>query len=224
MLRLHGFSASNYYNAAKLALLEKNLAFEEVTVYTGAGPSYRPDYLDMSPLGKVPCLQTEQGFISESRCIIDYLEDAHPESPLYPEPPFERAKLRELTQVIDLYLELAARRLLPQALMGTDAPEPLKLEVRAVVDKGVIALQKLAHFDAHLLGEPFTAADISAEMHFPIVTLICKAIFGDDPLAKVPGLPGYRERLEERPCVQRVRKDSQANMPDFFAHLKAHYG
>jgi len=36
-LRLHGFSASNYYNVAKLALLEKQLDFEEVEVYTGAG-------------------------------------------------------------------------------------------------------------------------------------------------------------------------------------------
>ncbi|MBR7513261.1 glutathione S-transferase N-terminal domain-containing protein, partial [Mycobacterium tuberculosis] len=30
MLKLCGFSASNYYNKVKLALLEKNLPFEEV--------------------------------------------------------------------------------------------------------------------------------------------------------------------------------------------------
>ena len=29
MLKLHGFSASNYYNVAKLALLEKGAPFEE---------------------------------------------------------------------------------------------------------------------------------------------------------------------------------------------------
>ena len=78
MLRLHGFSASNYYNIAKLALLEKGVPFEEVTVYTGAGAGYRPDYLASSPLGKVPCLETEEGFLTESRCIIDYLERAVP--------------------------------------------------------------------------------------------------------------------------------------------------
>ena len=42
MLKLHGFSASNYYNVAKLALLEKGVPFEEVTVYTGAGPELPP--------------------------------------------------------------------------------------------------------------------------------------------------------------------------------------
>ena len=71
MLRLHGFSSSNYYNVVKLALLEKGAEFEEVVVYTGAGPDYRPEYLDRSPLGKVPCLETEHGFLTESRCIIE---------------------------------------------------------------------------------------------------------------------------------------------------------
>ena len=37
MLVLHGFSASNYYNIVKLALLEKDLPFEEALVYSGAG-------------------------------------------------------------------------------------------------------------------------------------------------------------------------------------------
>ncbi|MEO8837742.1 MAG: glutathione S-transferase N-terminal domain-containing protein, partial [Herbaspirillum sp.] len=30
MLKLHGFSASNYYNKVKLGLLEKGIPFEEV--------------------------------------------------------------------------------------------------------------------------------------------------------------------------------------------------
>jgi glutathione S-transferase len=44
MLVLHGFSSSNYYNVVKLALLEKELPFEERLVYTGAtADGYRPD-------------------------------------------------------------------------------------------------------------------------------------------------------------------------------------
>src|SRR5687768_8236594 len=94
MLKLHGFSASNYYNIAKLALLEKGLPFEEVTVYTGAGPGYRPDYLGWSPLGKVPCLETDEGFLAESRCIVDYVERAAPDPALNPRDGFAHAELR----------------------------------------------------------------------------------------------------------------------------------
>ena len=39
MIKLHGFSASNYYNVPKLALLEKGVEFEEVLSYTGWVPN-----------------------------------------------------------------------------------------------------------------------------------------------------------------------------------------
>ena len=61
MLRLHGFGRSNYYNMAKMCLLEKGLEFEEVN----APPSQEPDFLAISPMGKVPCLETEHGYLSE---------------------------------------------------------------------------------------------------------------------------------------------------------------
>jgi glutathione S-transferase len=146
MLVLHGFSSSNYYNIVKLALLEKGVPFEEALVYSGAGEHYRPDYLKHSPLGKVPCLQTDAGYISESRCIVDYLERAYPEHPLYPSGPFEIAKLLEFTQLIDLYLELPVRRLLPNYFSRKPAPDSLAKEVRTILTKGVQAVAQLARF------------------------------------------------------------------------------
>jgi glutathione S-transferase len=224
MLRLHGFSASNYYNVAKLALLEKGVPFEEVTVYTGAGPKYRPDYLEHSLLGKVPCLETENGFLSESRCIVDYVERALPGPALYPSDPFAQAKMLELTQIIDLYCELPARRLLPNLFAKKPAPERLANEVLAELQKAAHALQKLARFDSFLLGEQFTAADIALVIHFPTVRRITKEVLNSDPLSEIPGLPAYLARLKDRPTVQRVRADQAANYPEFVAHLNALYG
>ena len=224
MLKLHGFSASNYYNVAKLALLEKGLDFEEVLVYTSAGEKYRPDYLDMSPLGKVPCLETDEGFLTESRCIVDYLERAHPQPALYPEGAFARAKLLELTQIIDLYLELSARRVLPNFFTRTPPADAVAAEVRDVISKGCAALSKLASFDRFLLGDQFTAADVSGVLHFPIVRMLTTQVLDCDPLAGVAGLEGYLARLEERPSVQKVRVDQEAAFPGFIAHLREHYG
>lgn len=224
MLKLHGFSASNYYNVAKLALLEKGVPFEEVTVYTGAGAGYRPDYLASSPLGKVPCLETDAGFLTESRCIVDHVERALPGPALYPRDPFAQAKLRELTQMIDLYLELPARRLLPNLFSRKPPPERIAAEVLDVVTKGATAVRQLAAFDNYVLGEQFTAADIAAVVHFPIVRRITKTVLDRDPLGDIPGLTAYLERLDQRPTVKRVRADQDANYPEFIAHLQSHYG
>jgi glutathione S-transferase len=220
MLVLHGFSASNYYNIVKLALLEKELSFEEALVYSGAGERYRPDYLKLSPLGKVPCLQTEEGFISESRCILEYLERAYPAKPLYPTTPFGVAKLLEFTQIIDLYIELTARRVLPNFFARKPAPENIARDVRATLTKGAKAIAQLGKFESFALGDQFTAADIAAVLHFPVARQIASKVLDCDPLAEVPGLLAYLERMEQRPTVQRVRKDQAADRPAFMAHIQ----
>ena len=130
-LKLISHKLCPYVQRAVIALTEKGVPFEEKVVYTGAGEKYRPDYLDSSPLGKVPTLQTDEGFITESRCIIDYIERAYPQQPLYPSSPFAIGKLNELTQIVDLYLELAVRRVLPNFFARKPPPENIARDVRA---------------------------------------------------------------------------------------------
>lgn len=223
MLRLHGFSSSNYYNVVKLTLLEKGIEFEEVLVYTGAGEKYRPDYLQMSPQGKVPCLETPEGCLTESRCIVRYLEEIHPEPALFPKEPFARAKVDEATQIIDLYFELAARRLLRNFFTGSKPPASIAEEVRSTLARTAGTLGRLARFEPFLLGEAFTAADVSAVIHFPVVRMVAGRVLEMDPLEGLPGVEDYLARLEQRPAVQRVRKDQGEDFPRFMAHLQALY-
>jgi glutathione S-transferase len=223
MLTLHGFSASNYYNVAKLALLEKGLPFRESLVWTGAGKDYLPEYLEKSPLGKVPCLETDEGFITESRCIVDYIERAFPEPTLYPTGAFQRAKMLELTQYIDLYLELPARRLLRNVFSGKRPPEAIATEVRQAIENGARALRMLARFDEFLLGDRFTAADVAGAVHFPAVQRVTQVALDCDPLSQVPGLLKYVARMGERPAVKRVQDDRDKIFPEFIAHIRKRF-
>ena len=92
MLRLHGFAASNYYNKAKLTLLEKQIPFEEVLQWADGSAAL----LAASPLGKIPYLETEHGFISETQAINEYLEATCPAHALMPSDAFQAAKVREI--------------------------------------------------------------------------------------------------------------------------------
>ena len=224
MIKLHGFSSSNYYNVPKLALLEKDIEFEEVVSYTGVGPKYKPEYLDKSPLGKVPALETSEGFISESRAILEYIERAFPEPALLPASPFDIGKVQELSQFIDLYFELVARRLIPNLLGGSE-PDPTVLrEVESSINKAVSALPTLSSFEQFAYGDQFTLADIAVILNLPIVRSVGLKFFGEDPLTAVPGLDDYCQRMEERAHVKKIRADAVADRPSFMAHLKALYG
>jgi glutathione S-transferase len=135
VIKLCGFSVSNYYNKVKLALLEKGIPFQESLIYPAGNTAILAD----SPMGKVPYILVDGIAISESQPILEYLEQTCPDTPLFPSDPARAAKCRELIQVIELYLELPARRLYGEAFFGGRVSEETKNEVSAVLTKAARA-------------------------------------------------------------------------------------
>ena len=140
MLTLCGFSASNYYNKVKLALLEKGVPFQEQLAWVGQTD------LAASPLGKVPYLLTPEGPLCESAVIADYIEVAYPTPALVPAQAFAAAKVRELITFMELHLELVARNLYPQAFFGGTVSEAAREKVGIQLEKNIAAFAKLASF------------------------------------------------------------------------------
>lgn len=204
MLKLCGFSASNYYNKVKLALLEKGVPFEESLAWVGETD------LSCTPLGKVPYLQTKDGPLCESAVIMEYLEDAHPDHPLLPAGAYDRAKVRELTTYLELHLELEARKLYPEAFFGGSVSDGVKQKVGEQLDKNVAAFAKLARFEPFIAGETFTLADCAAIVHLPLVASATKIVLGRDVLADLP-VRDYLKRMAERPHVQTISADRKTN-------------
>jgi len=213
MIRLYGFAVSNYYNKIKLVLLEKDLPFEEVETM----PSQDPALLTRSPLGKIPFIETEHGCLSESQAILEYLEDAYPEKPLYPRDVFQRAKTRELIQHIELNVELVARRLYKEAFFGGTVSDETKNEVKERVSAGVQGLARLGQFTPYLQGDALTVADLLLWVHTGLVGLASEKIYGENLLTThLPQLPDFLALLEARPSVQKVAADRAAAMAAFF--------
>lgn len=208
MLTLCGFAASNYYNKVKIALLEKNIPFAEELAWAGQTD------LDASPLGKVPYLKTPQGTLCESTVIVDYLETAHPQSPLLPADPFAAAKVREVATFIDLHLELVVRNLYPEAFFGGKVSDGLKAHIEKQLAKNLAAFFKLAKFSPFVAGDALTLADCSAIVHLPLVSMASKAIYGRDFLDGTPA-KAYIAAMNERPHVVRVNADRKANSKAF---------
>lgn len=209
MLKLYGFPLSNYHNKAKLALLEKGLQFEEVIV----GWKCDAARLAASPLGKVPYLETEHGFVCESQAICEYLEDAYPTPALVPADPWQAAKVRELTIFLDLHVELCARQLYPQAFFGGTLSEKYVARVGEDLKKNLAAFAKLAKFSPYVAGDTFTLADCAAFCHLPLAGLASKLVLGTD-LVTEAGVDwkGYVKLIEQRPTAQKVTADRKADM------------
>lgn len=214
MLRLCGFSASNYYNKVKLALLEKGVPFEEELAWVGETDK------DCSPLGKVPYLKTDQGALSESTVILEYLEDAYPHPPLLPADPFAAAKVRELVRYLELHLELVARNLYPEAFFGGKVSDSAKEKIAPQLEKHIAGFAKLTSFSPYLAGEQFTLADCAGVVHLPLVSSATKIIYGRDFLADLP-VRDYLKRMGERASVQKINADRKTNTELMLARARA---
>jgi len=207
MLKLYGFPISNYYNMVKMALLEKGIPFEEVTVK----PNQDESYLAKSPMGKVPVLETEQGFISETDAILDYLEELDSSTPLLPADAFARAKVRELTKEVELYIELPARSCYKEAFFGGSVSEEVKNKAREDLAKGVACLKRNGKFAPYLAGESFTYADIMFMYSMGLAASCGKRVLGVNLLEDFPEAKALLAKISERESAQRVAADQKAS-------------
>lgn len=78
----------------RIFLAEKGLSVELVHVPMRERAHKAPDFLARNPLGQLPVLETDAGkFISESLAICRYLEELHPEKPLFGSSALEKAMI-----------------------------------------------------------------------------------------------------------------------------------
>ncbi|NWB40290.1 glutathione S-transferase family protein [Pseudomonas sp. E6002] len=217
MLKLYGFSVSNYYNMVKLALLEKGLPFEEVPFYAGQ----TPEALAVSPRGKVPVLGVEQGFINETSVILEYLEQTQGGRSLLPSEPFQRAQVLALCREIELYIELPARACFAEAFFGMPVPEAIKEKSRAELLLGIASLGRHGKFAPYVAGDSFTIADLYVVYSVDLACAVAGKLFGLDLLAELPKAKALLERLQALPNAQRVAADKEAAMPAFMAMVAA---
>ena len=216
MLTLCGFAASNYYNKVKLALLEKEVPFEEKLVWADRSPAL----IEKSILGKIPYFEIGDQVICESQVMAEYLEDAYPQKPLMPADPIERAELRHLIMFMELHLELVARELYGEAFFGGKVSDETKVRVEKILKRNTSAFGKLAKFSPFVAGSTFTLADCVALAHLPLVGQATKAIYGVDMLADYP-IRDYVKKLGERASVQKVDADRRTNRELFMQLMSA---
>jgi glutathione S-transferase len=200
MIKLHGISMSNYTSLAKAMLIEKDIDFEEVK----APPSQDEAYLGRSPMGKVPCIETDEGFISETLAIAAYLEAIKPEKSLLPESPFARAKTIELIRHMELDVELVARRCLPAAFFGATASDEVKKTTDKDLVKGMAAVQRLIVCDPYAMGDTFSLADLYAFYTFGLASGITAKIFERDLLIDAPEIAALMQKLASHPSIAAV--------------------
>lgn len=100
-MTLYNNDLSPFTTRIRIQIRAKGLENEIVSVDRPAGDAY----LSVNPIGKVPSLDTNAGFVlPESETIAEYIEDCYPEPPMRGHTALSKAKVRLLSRIADLYL------------------------------------------------------------------------------------------------------------------------
>ena len=99
-MKLYTFFRSSAAFRMRIALNCKGLAYEPVPVSLPKGEHKLAGYLEMHPQGLVPALEDGGQVFVQSLAMMEYLEETHPQPPLLPASPGDRAYVRAVAQLI----------------------------------------------------------------------------------------------------------------------------
>ena len=211
MLTLHSYWLSIATYRVRIALLLKDVPFDERTYDLLKGDQHAPAFRELNPAGAVPALEggTPQP-LTQSLAIVEWLDETYPTPPLMPADAAGRARVRALFQ-----LTAADTHPLVVPRVRKQLAERFGAGEAAIKDwAGHWFREGLGAYEAQLTdgatrchGEQFTLADIALASH-----LIGAARFGID-LAPFPRVQAIGASIQQLPFVAAAHPDRQIDAP-----------
>lgn len=193
-MRLHYHPLSPYSRKVLIAIQHRgDDDVELVSIQLGAGALKKPEYLAMSPFGKMPVLETPEGPLFESTSIVELLEERRTRR-LIPEA--SQREVRHWDRIADHYL------LPPYATLFWEAGTSGADEARRTVKTAFEVLARRLADRPFLAGDTFTFGDVGAAI----------AVDGlaREGIATPRELRGWLDRCHE---VEAVRASREAALP-----------
>jgi glutathione S-transferase len=184
MLEIFWGSGSPFAWRVLLAAELKRIPYESRLLEFSKGDLKTPEFLALSPRGKVPVLRDGDFVLTESLAIIAYLERKHPEPPLLGKTPEETGRIWSAISTFESYVRDTTTPL-NRWLFG-DQPRTAAIdEARAQVGREFERVEARLADHNWLVGDAVTAADI---VWFPTLRTYMRAAARNEPRAREVGL------------------------------------
>lgn len=144
-MELFNFFRSSASYRVRIALALKGLSYDYHSVHLGRGEQLSESYGAVAATRLVPLLRDGEHSVHQSLAIIEYLDETHPEPPLLPKNPLDRAWARSLAMDIACEIHpLNNLRVLRYLVHQMGADEEAKLRwYRHWVETGLATVEHL---------------------------------------------------------------------------------
>jgi maleylacetoacetate isomerase/maleylpyruvate isomerase len=168
MLKLYNYYRSSASFRVRIALKLKGLDYDYIPVHLtkGGGQQFAPGFRSLNADALIPVLDDDGRVLTQSLAIIEYLDETHPQPPLLPTSPVDRAYVRGFALTIACEIHpLNNLRVLRYLVKELGASEDSKNAwYRHWVEQGLAALEAQVVAERrsgrHVLGDQVSLADV----------------------------------------------------------------
>jgi maleylpyruvate isomerase len=188
VIRLYSYFRSSSAWRVRIALAYKQIPYELAPIHLlrDGGHQHGADLMSLNPMAQVPVIEVSDAsrkgveppaesvgghrvdpsqpsgtfVLTQSIAILEYIEETHPDPPLWPSAPESRARARQLAEIVNSGIQPLQNLSIQQTLRASGV-DPLPW-IRQVVENGLRALEAGAKSSAgtFLVGDAFTVADV----------------------------------------------------------------
>jgi len=172
---------------------------------------FRGRLSDVSPIGRIPVLEVEDGIVPESEVIAEYLDDLYPQRSLSGTTPRERAEIRLVSRIADIYLLNNIFMVLPQLNRKTRVDSIRDLLIGQVT-RGMGALERHIGSGEYAVGNSLTRADCTL---VPALFLCEKTVPRLDvanPILATRKVARYWEKIQQNEFAAKVLDEMARGM------------
>jgi maleylpyruvate isomerase len=208
---LHDYWRSGASYRVRIALHLKGVAYDQIPVDLRTGQHRAPAYLALNPQGLVPALETEDGVLTQSPAILEWIEERWPDPALLPSDRADRAAVRAMTALVVCDIHPLNNLRVLQALrqdLGADEAQ-VGAWIRRWIEAGFHALEARIVRDGAgwAWGDQPTLADCA------LVPQIYGARRFDVDLAPYPSIRAIEARAADHPAFAAAHPDRQVDAP-----------
>ena len=195
MIKLYTCPPSTNSRKVRIALLEKGLEFERISVDLSKREQKNPEYLKIHPFGQIPALDDEGFIIYDSTVINEYLEDEYPYPSLMPKDSEGRARARLMEDFRDTHFNPYFVHLMQEMRKPEGERDAQRIDnARAAISKAFDRIESELNGNEYLAGS-FSLADIAFMSNIELLDRFAITV---DPI-KYKNTVAWIARLKARP-------------------------
>lgn len=165
----------------------------------------------ISPIGRIPVMEVDDTIIPESEIIAEYLDDIYPEKSMVGDTPMERAKVRIVSRIADIYLMNNIFMSLSQLMTKTPNQGILDL-LLGQVKRGMGALEQHIGTGDFAVGDKLTRADCTLVPALWMCQNTVPRLGNENPILATTKVAAYWGEIQKNEFADKIIEEMKRGM------------